>query len=109
MSFPSTRKWILKREQIDAAGAAGILVTILWGSEELCKAAFCEREHKAGGGYDMQRYDKSNRDAYRIYGGHEYADFRIEAFAATGLRVSRERLVKAFQQKWANHVTSSRR
>ena len=93
LSLPSTR--VLGLEQVEIARTRGISSVLLWGSEELCKSARKSRDEAQGLPFDAGRYDKSNTEAFRVYGAADFDDLRIPVFDAQGAHRTHEEIIAA--------------
>ena len=103
LSLPSGR--VLTRRHINTAVSAGIVTVLLWGNEELCRAARRAREQLAGRELNEQQYEEKNRPAYNCYATAEYDDVRICTFFQDGLRVPIESLLNDVRQRLAYECT----
>ncbi|MBI2834186.1 MAG: hypothetical protein HYX76_07140 [Acidobacteria bacterium] len=100
ISLPSTR--IVNFGQVEIARESGISTVLLWGPQELCRSARRNRDEVEGRAFDGGRYDRSNAEAFRVYGSAEFDVFRIAVFDPHGARRSSEDIVATIIEALAN-------
>ena len=100
LSLPSTR--ILSRKQVELAQQCGIKTVLLWGSTEWCQSARRSRDEGEGRQFDRRRYNRSNANAFRVYGAAEFDDVRISVFDSDGARRSRQEIMAEIDDSLAN-------
>jgi len=98
VSFPTTHIFTL--ENCDLARQLGVTLVLLWGSEANCKQAAEIRINKKGGQFNLERYERKNRQTFQLYSCPEYDIFRLEVFQVDGSRFSDEELLKQIAILW---------
>jgi GTPase SAR1 family protein len=84
VSFPTVH--VFTPEKLVEAAQLGVTPLVLWGKYEDCVRAAEKRIKSKGKNFNLPRYEKRNKPAFRAYGCPEYDAFRVEAFREDGSR-----------------------